>query len=93
MQSLAETQKKSSYLTTTKKNMRQQEDEEMENAEVDQDIYEMNGADMNNAFKNDYTESLHYKINQSLKNNGNIKRSRWARQGTMLNTTHAIKFG
>ena len=36
--------------------------------DVDEEIaiYEMNGADLN-AYKNDYAESLHYKINQSLK--------------------------
>lgn len=66
--------------------------EDIEN-DPEQYMYEMNGVDMHNAFKSDYTESLHYKINQSLKQNGPVKRSRWARQGTMLTTAHPIKFG
>ena len=47
-------------------NAKNEEDADMENIDEDGEIYELNGADLN-AYKNDYTESLHYKINQSLK--------------------------
>lgn len=38
----------------------------MENLEDDRDLYDMNGKDIHNT-TTDYTDSLHYKINQTIK--------------------------